>query len=126
MDGRIGSPLHWNTHAGDGKFLENWGMTEPKWYCGVMVEAAKGFRLHLTSILYLYKVFQHLDMLWMGIWVHPYTVIPLQVTVNFSKIEVQLSLNGIVVSWSRLQTALDYIPHPYYMYTKCLQSVLAP
>ena len=40
-----------------------------------MVEAANSFRLYLTSISYVYKVFEHLDMLWMDIWVHPYTVI---------------------------------------------------
>jgi hypothetical protein len=73
----MGAPLHCNTRAGGGEFLENWGMAEPKWYCGAMVEAANSFRLHPTSILYVYKVFLHLDMLWMDIWVHPYTVIPM-------------------------------------------------
>ena len=34
---------------------------------------------HPLSISYVYKVFQHLDMLWMGIWVRPYTVMPVQV-----------------------------------------------
>jgi len=29
------------------------------------------------------KVFQHLGMLWMGIWVHPYTVTPVQVRGGF-------------------------------------------
>jgi hypothetical protein len=38
-----------------------------------MVEAARGFRLYTTSILDAYNVFEHLDKLWMGIWVHPYT-----------------------------------------------------
>jgi hypothetical protein len=27
---------------------------------------------------HIYKVFQHLDMPWMGIWVCPYTVAPVQ------------------------------------------------
>jgi hypothetical protein len=30
-------------------------------------------------ILYVFRVFEHLKMLWMGIWVHPYTVIPTEV-----------------------------------------------
>ena len=34
---------------------------------------------HPLSISYVYKVFQHLDMLWMGIWIRPYTVMPVQV-----------------------------------------------
>ncbi len=42
-------------------------------------------------------------MLWMGIWVHPYTVIPVQVGAKFWKIEVRRqSPNDIVVSWLRL------------------------
>ncbi len=46
-----------------------------------MVEATTGVRLDPTSILDVYKVFWHLDMLCMGIWVwdHPYRYIPLQV-----------------------------------------------
>ena len=28
---------------------------------------------------HMYTVFQHLDMLWMGIWVYPYTVMSVQV-----------------------------------------------
>ncbi len=36
-------------------------------------------RLHLTSISYVFRVFKNLDMLWMGIWVHPYTVTPEQI-----------------------------------------------
>jgi hypothetical protein len=34
--------------------------------------------LHPNSILDVYEVFGHLHMLWMGIWEHPYTVIPVQ------------------------------------------------
>jgi hypothetical protein len=44
-----------------------------------MAEAQNPHRLHPTSISYVYKVFYHLDMLWIGIWVHPYTVTPVQV-----------------------------------------------
>ncbi len=28
-----------------GQILKNWGMGEPEWWCGVMVNAARGFRL---------------------------------------------------------------------------------
>ena len=41
-----------------------------------------GIRLHPSSDLY--KVFEHLGtMLWMGIWVHPYTVMSMQVGDGF-------------------------------------------
>jgi hypothetical protein len=57
-------------------------------------------------------------MLWMGIWVHPYAVIHVQVGVNFRENRVWLSLYDVVVSWLRLPTPIDCIPHPYWMYTK--------
>jgi hypothetical protein len=49
--------LQCNTCVGGGKFLEIYGVGESKWYCGFMVEATKSFRLHPTSISYVYKVF---------------------------------------------------------------------
>jgi hypothetical protein len=72
-----------------------------------MFEAPNPFRLHPTSISYLYKVFKHLDMLWMGIWVHPFTVVHGMVWGCFWKIEVRSCLNDAVVSWLRLQTVPD-------------------
>jgi hypothetical protein len=50
-------------------------------------------------------------MLWMGIWVHTYTVKPLQIGVNFRKIGVGLSPSDVVMSWLRLQTSVDCIVH---------------
>jgi hypothetical protein len=38
-----------------------------------MVEAANPQRLHPTSILDVYKVFDHLEMLWMGMLYIPNT-----------------------------------------------------
>jgi hypothetical protein len=46
-----------------------------------MVEAPNPRRLHPTSIAYVSKVFLLLHMLWMGIRVHSYTVIAVQVGV---------------------------------------------
>jgi len=58
-------------------------------------------------------------MLWMGIWVQPYAVIRVQVGVSFRKNGVWPSLYDVVVSLLRLQTPIDCIPHPYWIYTKC-------
>jgi hypothetical protein len=44
-----------------------------------MLEAPNPLGVHPTSILYVYKVIYHLDMLWMGMWVRPYTVMPVPV-----------------------------------------------
>ncbi len=58
-----------------------------------------------------------------GTWVHPYTVVPVQMETKFRKFGVWQSCNDIAVSWLRLQTPTYCIPHPYWMYTQC---VLAP
>jgi hypothetical protein len=60
--------------AGGGQILENWGQAEQKRRCGIIVEAVIHPTLHHTSIIQVYEVFEHLHMLWKGIWVHPYTV----------------------------------------------------
>jgi hypothetical protein len=66
-------------------------------------------------------------MLWMGIciWVRTYAVLQLQVLVgvNFRENGVWPSLYDVAVSWMRLQTHIDSIPHPYWMYTKCLSTL---
>ena len=111
----MGAPLHCNTCVSGGEFLESWGMAESEWYCGVMVEATNSFKLHPTSISYVYKVFYHFDMLWMDI-LHPYIVIPVQVGVKLWKVGVWVRPNVVVVSWLRLQTASEGIIHPYHMY----------
>jgi len=58
-------------------------MVVPERCCNVMVEAPNPCEVHPTSMSYVYKVFQHLDMLWMGIWERPYTDMPVQVGSGF-------------------------------------------
>ncbi len=66
----------------------------------------------------VHKLFEHHEMVWMGIWVHTYAVLHVQVGVNFWKNGEWPSLYDVVVSWLRLQTPKDCIPHQYWMYTK--------
>jgi hypothetical protein len=40
-----------------------------------MVEAVEPFKLHPTFMSYLYEVFEHLQLLGMGIWLHTHSVI---------------------------------------------------
>ncbi len=63
--------------------------------------------------------------MWMVIWVHPYAVPPLHCGggVNFRKNGAWLSLYNVVRSWLRLQTPIDCIPHPCWMYTHCLSTL---
>ncbi len=44
--------------------------------------------------------------------------------VEFRKIGVGRSLSGVVMSWFRLQTRLEFIPHQYHMYTKCFSTLI--
>ena len=53
----MGAPLHCNTCVGGGEFLESLGVGESEWYCAFMVEATNSFRMHPTSISYVYKVY---------------------------------------------------------------------
>ncbi len=52
-------------------------------------------------------------MLWMGIWVRTYAVLHVLVGVDFRENGVWPSLYDVAVSWLRLQTPIDCIPHPY-------------
>ena len=74
--------LHYTVTSvqGGSQILENGILVDPEWCCGVMlVEAAvKPHWLHPTFILDVYKVFEHLHMLWMKILVLHYTVISVQ------------------------------------------------
>jgi hypothetical protein len=47
-----------------------------------MVEATNPLGVHPSFMSFVYKMFYHLDMLWMGISVYPYTVTPVQVQVG--------------------------------------------
>jgi hypothetical protein len=73
------------------QILENWGQTELKRHCGVIVEAINHPILHHKSIIHVYEVFEHLHILWKVIWVHPYTVIMVQGGSKFWKIGVRWS-----------------------------------
>ena len=53
-------------------------MCKPYHY--VIVEAVEPFKLHPTSMSYIYKVFEHLEQLWMFIWQHTHTVTTTEVS----------------------------------------------
>ena len=43
---------------------------------------------------------------------------------DFRKIGVGRSSSDVVMSWLRLQTHLEFIPHPFYMYTQCFSTLI--
>ncbi len=81
-----------------------------------------GFRLYPTFILDVYKVFWHLDMLFIGVWGHPYSDMPLQVGGEFWGFggSRPKSWCDVVMSKLRPQQASDWIPHPYCIYNTCI------
>ncbi len=89
-----------------------------------MVEATNLHRLHHISISYIYKVFYHIDMLWMGTWVGPNNVALVPRGLDIRKIGVGLSLSNAVMSWLRQGICKDCIPLPYHMYTKCFITLI--
>jgi hypothetical protein len=58
------------------QILGFWVTYGVKWCHYVMFVADSHLKLLPTSILDMYKVFEHIDMLSIGIQYHPYTVIP--------------------------------------------------
>jgi hypothetical protein len=57
----------------------------------------------------------------MGTWVHPACE---GLGWILGDIGVDLSLSDVVMTWSRLQTPMDCIPHPYLMYAKCFTTLI--
>jgi hypothetical protein len=55
------------------------------WSHYAIVEAVEPFKLHTTSMSYIYKVFEHLKQLWMGIWQHTLTVTTTEVSPDLGK-----------------------------------------
>jgi hypothetical protein len=51
-----------------------------------ITEDVEPFKLHPTSMSYIYKVFEHLKQLWMGIWHHPHTVTTTEVSPDLGEL----------------------------------------
>ena len=83
------------------------------WCHYVMVEADIHLKLLPTSVLDIYKVFEHIDMLTIGIQYQPYTVIPTQLGSDFGALGHLWSQNDVIMSWLRLTSTSNCFPHPY-------------
>jgi len=55
-------------------------ISEWKWSHYTIIEAVEPFKLHPTSMSYIYKVFEHLKQLWMFRWHHIHTVTTTEVS----------------------------------------------
>ena len=73
----VGVPLHSYNCACWGQ-IPKFGLlglqVSPNNMMASCLETANNHNLYYRSILYAFDLFEPLHMLWMGIWVHPYTV----------------------------------------------------
>jgi hypothetical protein len=76
-----------------------------------MVDADDHLKLLPTSILDIYKVFVHIDMLSIGIQQQPYTVIPTLLGSEFGVLGYLWSQNDVIMSWLRLTATSNCFPH---------------
>ena len=60
-----------------------------------MLEAVEPFKLHITSMSYLYEVFEHLRLLWMGIWMHIHSVTTTDVSPDLGEVAESLGDIGV-------------------------------
>jgi hypothetical protein len=89
-----------------------------------MVEADSHLKVLPTSILDIYNVIEHIDMLSMGIQYQPYTVIPTLLGSDFGVLCHLRSQNNVILSWLRLTATSNCFPYPYKTYTKYLRSLI--
>ncbi len=105
--------LHSYTHPTLLRFWGSGSLDESKWCDYVMVEADSHLKLLHTSILDIYKVFEHIDMLSICIQYQPYTVIPTWLGSYFEALGHLWSQNDVIMSWLRLTAISNCFPHSY-------------
>jgi hypothetical protein len=54
------------------------------------VEAVESFKLHITSMSYLYEVFEHLQLLCIDIWMHIHSVATTDVSPDLGELAESL------------------------------------
>ncbi len=81
-----------------------------------MVEADSHLKLLPTSILDIFKMFGHVDMLFMGIQYQLYTGIPTLLGSDFEALGHLWSQNDVSMSWLKLTVTSNCFPYPNHTY----------
>jgi hypothetical protein len=81
-----------------------------------MGKAFNHLKLLPTFILGIYKVFEHIDVLSMGIGQQPYTGIPTLPGSGFWVLGHLWGQNDVIMSWLRLTATSKCYHHPYKTY----------
>jgi hypothetical protein len=103
-------PLLWSNcpQVGGSGSLEEWKLCH-----NVMVDADIHLRPLLTSMLYIYKVFEPLVCCLKGIWLHPYTVTLAKLPPDLGiQVHLRSGNNDATTSWLRLIATSDHFIHP--------------
>ena len=119
--------IHWHTAADLQRYPPYLSQIVGFWVsCGVkMMSFSHGWgwqwqrylKLLLTSILDIYKEFEHINMLSISIQQQPYTVIPtLLLSSNFGVLCLLWSHNDVIHSWLRLTATWNCFTQPSYTY----------
>jgi hypothetical protein len=95
-----------------------------------MVEAVRPIKLDHISMTYIYKVFEYLLLLWIGIctWMHPSTLTIADVHPQCCRVDWKLRwlrhANNANMLWLRLRLLdlSNWITHPFHTYTRCLST----
>jgi hypothetical protein len=70
-----------------------------------MLEAIEPFKLHITSMSYLYEVFEHLQLLCIDIWMHIHSVTTTDVSQDLGELAESLgdiSVQTVLLRWLSL------------------------
>jgi hypothetical protein len=78
-----------------------------------MVDDDSHLKLLPASILDIYKVIEHIDMLSMGIQYQPYTVMPTLLGSEFGVLGHLLSQNDVITSGLMVTATSNCVPYPY-------------
>ncbi len=125
VNGHMAPPLHWYVCAGQGwifgKLGWGWAQMMLQRHCWGSKPPWAASHIHIIFI-------QSVLAPWYAVDEHIRCTVTLlhlcKLGVDFRKIGVGLSRSDVVMSWLRLQTPVDCIPHPYHMYTKCFSTLI--
>ncbi len=111
--GHMGAPLYRYIGQVGPRFGNSGPLEKWKWCHNIMVEANIHLRPLHTSILDMYKEIKPLVCCLKGIWLHPYTVIPVKLAPDFG-IQVHLRRgHDATTSCLKLMSTSDRFIHPY-------------
>jgi hypothetical protein len=85
-------------------------------YHYAIVEAVEPFKLYPKCVLYIYKVFEHLRLLWMDIWLHNHTITTTNVSPDLGELA---EIIGNVVCKPCHYTMVEVV-EPFKLYPKCV------